>query len=167
MKRLLATLGSILVIGSTLAITPAQSADRDPNSDSSATAEATRDRSVESHINELHKELGITAAQQAQWDRVAQTMRENAKRLDKVIDQRKESMDHATAVDDLNAYAQVAQTHADNVKRMADAFSGLYSTMSDEQKREADKVFNHQNREARSARNARADEASATTTQHP
>ena len=166
MKRLLATLGSVLLIGSMLAISPAQSADRDANSDASATADATRKRSVEARIKELHQELGITTAQQTEWDRVAQTMRENAGRLDKVIDQRKESMDRATAVDDLNAYAQVAETHAENVKRMADAFSGLYSAMSDEQKREADKVFSHQAREARSARNARTDEAS-TTAQHP
>lgn len=167
MKRLLATLGATLLICAPLAITPAQSADRDANGDSSATADVTRDRSVEAHIKELHKELGITPAQETAWNRVAQTMRENARRLDKVIDQRKESMGHASAVDDLNAYAQVAETHAENVKRMADAFSGLYnSAMSDEQKREADKVFNHQAREARSARNAGTDEASATAP-HP
>jgi len=164
MKRLLATLGSVLLIGAPLAILPAYSADT--NGDSSATADAARDRSVEAHIKELHKELGITPAQETQWNRVAQTMRENAQRLDKAIDQRKESMEHAPAVDDLNAYAQVAETHAENVKRMADAFSSLYSSMSDEQKREADQVFNRRAHEARSARNARADEA-GTTAAHP
>lgn len=162
MKRLLATLGSIILVGGPLAVAPAYSAARDANGDSSAT---TRDRSVEAHITELHKELGITAAQETQWNRVAQTMRENAQRLDKAIDQRKESMEHATAVDDLNAYAQVAETHAENVKRMADAFSGLYSAMSDAQKHEADQVFNHRAHEARSARD-RADEAGSTAA-HP
>jgi hypothetical protein len=162
MKRLLASLGSILLIGGTLAIAPARSAERDAGGDSNATADATRDRSVETHIKELHKELGITPAETAQWDRVAQTMRDNARRLDKVIDERKDRMDHATAVDDLNSYAQVAETHAENVKRMADAFSALYSAMSDAQKHEADKVFNHQAHEARSASNAGNDETSST-----
>jgi gas vesicle protein len=121
---------------------------------------------VEAHIKELHKELGITPAQETQWNRVAQTMRENAQRLDKVIEQRKDSMEHATAVDDLNAYAQIAETHAENVKRMADAFSALYSGMSDEQKHEADQIFNHRAHEARNARNAGTDEA-GTTAGHP
>jgi hypothetical protein len=166
MKPLSAALGSIFLIGGALAFTPAQSADRAANGDSSTTADTTRDQAVEAHIKELHKELGITDAENAQWDRVAQTMRENARRLDKVIDERKAGMSaHSTAVDDLNSYAQVAETHAENVKRMADAFSGLYSAMSDDQKREADKVFNHRAREARSARNARSDESG--TTQHP
>jgi hypothetical protein len=166
MKRLLAALGSVFLIGGALAVAQAQSAGHDANGDARATADAAHDRSVEAHINDLHKELGITSAQSVQWERVAQTMRENAQRLDKVIDERDESADHATAVDDLNSYAQVAQTHAENVKRMADAFSGLYSAMSDEQKREADKVFNHQAHEGRSARNDRNDQTSATT-QHP
>lgn len=165
MRHLLAALGSIFLIGGTLAVTPAQSANPAANGDSRATANATRERSVEAHIKELHKELGITAAEEPQWERVAQTMRDNAQRLDKVIDERNASSDHATAVDDLNSYAQVTETHAENVKRMADAFSGLYSAMSDEQKREADKVFNHK-AHANNARSARNDETS-TTAQHP
>jgi hypothetical protein len=167
MKRLLAAVGSLVLIGGTLAGAPAQSADRDMGSDASAPADVTaRDRAVEAHIEMLHKELGITSAEDPQWERVAQAMRDNARRLDKVLDERKQGMDHATAVDNLNSYAQVAEAHAENVKRMADAFSGLYSAMSDEQKREADKVFNHQAREARSARDARNDSTS-TAAEHP
>jgi len=166
MKRLLAALGSLCLIGGTLAFAPAQSAEATANGDSTTSADAARDQSVEAHIKALHKELGITPAERTQWDRVAQTMRDNAQRLDKVIDERKESMSHATAVDDLNSYAQVAETHAENVKRMADAFSGLYSAMSDQQKHEADKVFNQRAHEARTARNVRSDETSATAP-HP
>ena len=165
MKRLMVTLASLVITGGTLASGTALSAAPAANSDSSSTADTARDQRVEEHIKEMHKELSITDAEQAQWDHVAQTMRENAKRLDKAIDERKASIsEHETAVDDLNSYAQLAETHAENVKRLADAFSSLYSSMSDEQKREADKVFNRRAREARSARNAHSGEAS--TTQH-
>jgi len=165
MRRLIITLGSLVIAGGTLACGAALPAARAADGDSSSTGDTARDQRVEAHIKELHKELGITDAEQGQWERVAQTMRENARRLDKVIDERKASIsDHETAVDDLNSYAQVAETHAENVKRLADAFSTLYSSMSDEQKREADKVFNQRTREARSARNAHSGEAS--TTQH-
>lgn len=45
MKHLLATLGSIVLIGGTPAIAPVQSADRDASGDSSANTDATHDRS--------------------------------------------------------------------------------------------------------------------------
>jgi hypothetical protein len=43
----------------------------------------------------------------------------------------------------LNAYADIAQAHANGVKKLAGAFSGLYSVMSDDQKKQADEVFSH------------------------
>jgi hypothetical protein len=49
-KRLLAALGCIFLIGGTLSASPAQSADRDANGDSSTGADAARDRSVEARV---------------------------------------------------------------------------------------------------------------------
>ena len=72
-------------------------------------------------------------------------MRENAKELDLAIDKRTANAASATAIDDLNAYADIAQAHADGVKKLASAFSGLYSVMSDVQKKEADEAFSHRN----------------------
>ena len=54
MKRFLAPLGSIILIGGTLAVAPAQSADRDADGDSSATAGATRVRCVEARVKDPH-----------------------------------------------------------------------------------------------------------------
>ncbi|MDB6085234.1 MAG: hypothetical protein JWN43_3115 [Gammaproteobacteria bacterium] len=107
-----------------------------------ANSDAKRD-GVEKHIKELHATLKITPAEESQWNEVAETMRENAKELDRAIDKRDANAASATAIDDLNAYADIAQAHADGVKKLASTFSRLYSVMSDDQKKEADEVFSH------------------------
>jgi protein CpxP len=104
-------------------------------------SDAQRDQAVEHHITDLHSKLKITAAQESEWKEVADTMRENAKDMDKAIDKRNASMANATAVEDLNAYAEIAQAHAKGVKKLASSFSGLYSKLSDDQKKEADAIF--------------------------
>ena len=106
-------------------------------------SDAKRDAAVEKHIKELHVTLKITPAEEPQWNEVAQTMRDNAKDLDQAIDKRDANVANATAIDDLNAYADIAQAHANGVKKLASAFSGLYSAMSDDQKKEANEVFSH------------------------
>jgi len=108
-----------------------------------ANSDAKRDAAVEKHIDQLHTTLKITPAQKAQWNDVATTMRENAKEMDRAIDKRAASAASATAIDDLKAYADIAQTHANGVKKLATAFSGLYSAMSDDQKKAADEAFSH------------------------
>jgi hypothetical protein len=108
---------------------------------------------VEEHINQLHRELHITPAEEAQWDTVAQTMRENAQNLDRAIDQRDASIGTASAVDNLKSYADVVQAHAAAVMRLADSFSPLYSEMSDEQKKLADEIFSRREHSRHVAKN--------------
>ena len=153
MKVIAAVLVSTLVYGGAVAQTPDQSASRPAPVNSSASAmansDAKRDGAVEKHIQELHATLKITSAEESQWNEVAKTMRENAKELDRAIDKRDANVASATAIDDLNAYADIAQAHANGVKKLASTFSALYSAMSDDQKKEADEVFSHRNHEAR------------------
>jgi hypothetical protein len=108
-----------------------------------ANADAKRDSAVEKRIKELHGALKITSAEESQWNEVAATMRASAKDLDRAIDKRAANVASATAIDDLNSYAEIAQAHANGVKQLASAFAGLYSAMSDDQKKEADLVFSH------------------------
>ncbi len=138
MKKLVAVLASTLILGTALAEEPTKVA-----SASETHMDAARDLKVESHIKEMHASLKITAAQETQWAGVAQTMRENARDLDAAIDKREAASGTATAIDNLNSYADVAQTHADGVKKLATAFTGLYASLSDEQKQEADEEFAH------------------------
>ena len=149
MKVIAAVLVSSFAFGGAVAQTPGQSASPHAPVDSSASAmansDAKRDGAVEKHIKDLHATLKITSAEESQWNEVAKTMRENAKDLDRAIDKR---MAGASAIEDLNSYAEIAQVHANGVKKLASVFSGLYSAMSDDQKKEADEVFSHRGHEA-------------------
>ena len=145
MKIIYAALISTCAFGVAIAQTSAPAAHSTASADASPTsmagADAKRDAAVEKHIKELYATLKITPKEESKWNEVASTMRENAKDLDRAIDKRAAKAGNATAVDDLNAYAEIAQAHANNVKRLASAFGGLYSAMTDEQKKAADQAF--------------------------
>jgi periplasmic protein CpxP/Spy len=157
MKVIYAVLVSAFVVGGAVAQTPDHSASPRASADTSASAmaeaDAKRDAAVEKHIKELHVTLKITSAEESEWNEVAATMRENAKDLDKAIDKRIAHAASATAVDDLKAYAEIAQAHATGVKKLASSFSGLYSKMTDDQKKVADEVFSHRNHEGKKVAN--------------
>jgi hypothetical protein len=146
MKIIAKALATTFLIGSACAFAPAYADMSDSPNVSSATevkSDAKHDMRVEKHIKELHAKLKITADEETQWDAVAKVMHENATQLDEVIDKRKANISTATAVDDLNAYADIAQAHADGVRKLSEAFSPLYASMPDDQKKVADGVFLH------------------------
>ncbi|HEX7969504.1 MAG TPA: Spy/CpxP family protein refolding chaperone [Stellaceae bacterium] len=101
---------------------------------------------AEARVKQLHDQLQITAAQEPQWNAVAQAMRDDAKAMQAVIDKRRQSRDKMSAVDDLRAYQEVAQTHLAGLQKLIPTFQALYDTMSPEQKKNADAVFSHQRR---------------------
>jgi hypothetical protein len=147
MKLIVAVLVSS-VFGVAAAQTPSPAS---PNPSAMMNSNAKRDAGVEHHITELHAKLKITSAEEPQWKEVAETMRENAKDLDLAIDKRVAAVSSATAIDNLNSYAEIAQAHANGVKKLAVAFSGLYSVMSEDQKKEADATFSHRDHAAKKA----------------
>jgi protein CpxP len=152
MKMIVALLASTFAFGSAIAQSP-ESPPASSNPHAMMKSDAQRDQAVEHHITDLHAKLKITAAQESEWKEVADTMRENAKDMDKTIDKRNASMGSATAVEDLNAYADIAQAHAKGVKKLASAFSGLYSKLSDDQKKEADEIFSHRSHDGKKVAN--------------
>jgi hypothetical protein len=153
MKMTIAVLASAFMFGGAMAQSQEQPAGAHPPTNATPAAmekaDAKRDAAVEHHITDLHAKLKITSAEESQWKSVAETMRENASELDRAIDKRDASVASATAVDNLNSYAEIAQAHANNVKKLASAFSGLYSVMSDDQKKVADEVFSHRDHDGR------------------
>jgi predicted component of type VI protein secretion system len=152
MKTIVAVLASTFLITGAYAQSPARSTGAPPSPDASTSAmksDAKRDMGVEKHIKDLHAKLKITPAEESQWTSVAQTMRDNAKELDKAIDKREAIVNNATAIDDLNAYGDIAQAHADGVKKLSTAFSPLYASMSDDQKKAADELFGHRMHEGK------------------
>jgi len=96
---------------------------------------------VEARITQLHSELGITPAQETQWDAFAQVMRDNAGRMQQTLQQRAGGFGQMSAADNMNSWASLAQEHAQGMQRLASAFQPLYGSFSDEQKRTADEVF--------------------------
>ncbi len=96
---------------------------------------------IETRINDMHAKLKITAAEEDQWAKVADVMRDNAKKMDELNNARLANAKTMNAVDDLNSYGAVVDAHAGEVKQFAAAFTPLYASMSDAQKAEADALL--------------------------
>lgn len=104
---------------------------------------------TELRIKELHAKLKITSEQEPLWSKVAQVMLEDAKTLDALTKTRIEQAKTMTAVDDLKSYGEIAEAHANGIKKLTPVFADLYAGMSDTQKKEADLFFRegaHQNK---------------------
>jgi periplasmic protein CpxP/Spy len=102
-------------------------------------AETSNAISAEAHIKELHGKLGITAAEEDQWAKVAAVMRGNAKKLDELTSARIASA--TTAVEHINSFGVIAYARADGIKKFAPVFAALYASMPDAQKAHADELF--------------------------
>jgi len=98
---------------------------------------------AESRITDMHAKLKITSAQEDQWTKVAEVMRENGKKMDALTQARFANAKTMTAVDDIKSYTEIADAHADGLKKFTPAFASLYAGMSDAQKKEADTLFRH------------------------
>jgi periplasmic protein CpxP/Spy len=96
---------------------------------------------VETRIKSLHDQLKITAAEEPQWNAVAQSMRDNAKNTGALIAARTKKAKTMSAIDDLHSYRAILQAHLDGIDKLTTAFETLYSAMPDTQKKLADTVF--------------------------
>ncbi len=96
---------------------------------------------VEQRIKQLHSELGITSAEEVQWNQFAQVMRDNATAMDQKLNERGTQLATMTAAQDMQSYADLSAQHAQDMQKLASAFQTLYTSMSDEQKQTADEVF--------------------------
>lgn len=75
------------------------------------------------------------------WTKVADVMRDNARKMDEMNNVRLANAKTMNAVDDLNSYGEVVNAHADEIKKFAAAFTPLHASMSDAQKAGADELF--------------------------
>ena len=106
-------------------------------------AKPSNEDRVEMRIKDMHAKLEITQAQEDQWAKVAEVMRDNARSMDTLTKARHENAKTMTAVDDLRSYGEIADAHAEGIKRLTPVFAALYDEMSDAQKKEADTLFRH------------------------
>ncbi|MGO9445636.1 MAG: Spy/CpxP family protein refolding chaperone [Thiobacillaceae bacterium] len=99
---------------------------------------------IKTRISELHAQLKITDQQAPQWDAFAQTMRDNAQKMDQAFRDRAHKLPSLNADEAMKSYAALAQLHADNMQKLAAAFSTLYATLSDDQKKMADTLYRNE-----------------------
>jgi hypothetical protein len=111
---------------------------------SAPSAKPRSDTQVEARITQLHKELKITSAQESDWSKLAQDMRDNAHDMSSLLQERNAAAKAhpMTAVDNLKNYEQITDAHADGLKKLVPDFETLYGEMSPAQKKAADTVFN-------------------------
>jgi len=103
----------------------------------------TMQQMTEQRIADLHARLHITAAEQSQWDQFAQVMRDNAKDLDQAYQQRAAKVESMNAVENMQSYAAIEQTRAEDTQKLVPAFQALYASLSDQQKMQADQSFRY------------------------
>jgi len=104
-------------------------------------AKASNEDRAEARIKDMHAKLKITPAQEDQWAKITQEMRDNAKSMDALTQKRFATAKTMTAVEDLKSYSEIADAHASGIKKFTPLFETLYASMSDTQKKEADTLF--------------------------
>jgi len=113
-----------------------------PQTQAGAAATETKGETVEQRITSLHTALKITPDEDAKWNAVAQSMRENASAMDKLVAETRTTPPQSmSAVDDLKMYQKFAEAHVAGLKNLISSFATLYSAMPDAQKKTADTVF--------------------------
>jgi hypothetical protein len=143
MKRYLAmtSLAMALLAPSAFAQTPAPAAPTAASAAAPADSSAQKLSKVEEHIKKLHSALGITSAQESQFQAFAQAMRDQNQAMYAARENKVDT--DLSAPEEMQRYADMAQTHADAIKTMLPSFKALYDSLSDAQKKKADKLFAH------------------------
>jgi len=107
-----------------------------------AAATSSKPETVEQRIQTLKAALKVTPDQESKWNAVAQAMRDNASHMEKLVaEKRKLTPEKTTAVEDLKTYQDFAQAHLDGIKHLMSSFKSLYDSMTPDQKKNADTVF--------------------------
>ncbi len=96
---------------------------------------------TEARIKELQGVLKITDAQEKLWENLTQVMREDAKEMDALTKDRAEKTKTMNAVERMKFHSQLTETRLNQMKKIIPPFEELYASMSDEQKKNADIVF--------------------------
>ena len=140
-RRVLA--GAVLTLSLAVAATGATAQAQAPagQKPGAATAAAPAGNPIEGQLAEVKKRLSITAAQEPQFDQFATIVKQNAQTMDALMKKATAQDAQQNAVEGLRTAASFAQTEADNLKRLVPALEALYASLSEQQKRAADKLF--------------------------
>jgi len=121
--------------------TPPASSDGSAANQTAPDTRQSMEARVDQRIQDLHAKLQITAAQEPEWQKFAQTMRDNARKMDQAFESRMNQMETMSALDNMRSYAHISEQHAHDVQSLLPPFQALYGKMSQSQKQAADQVF--------------------------
>src|SRR4029077_16021126 len=134
--------GAALFAGSLAPATAQTTPDGKTTPPAAAAATSSKPETVEQRIATLKTALKITPDLEKKWDGVAQAMRDNASKMEKLVaTKRAIPPEKTTAVDDLKTYQEFTEVRLDGLKHLTSAFKSLYDVMTPEQKKNADTVF--------------------------
>jgi hypothetical protein len=109
---------------------------------STAVARTSAVEHTEAQIKQLQGALNITEAQKELWNNLTQAMRENAKDMDAFFTKaRAEKTQTRNAVEQMKFHSQITEAQLDQMKKLIPPFGALYASMSDEQKKSTDTIF--------------------------
>lgn len=106
-----------------------------------AAATSVRGDHMRERLQKIHDRLAITPAQQPQWDAVLAALRENAQAMRANPASAALRTGKLTAVQDLNAAADLARARADGLQRMIPSVEALYASLSPDQQHAADETL--------------------------
>ena len=107
-------------------------------------SEVTRVSAVEQNeaqIKQLQASLNITESQKDLWNDLTQVMRENAKDIDALHKERAESAKTMNAVEQMKFHSKITEAQLDHVKKLLPPFETFYTSLSDEQRKTTDALF--------------------------
>ena len=96
---------------------------------------------TEAQIKQLQGALNITVAQEPLWNNLTAVMRENAKDMDALNKERAENTEPMNAVEHMKFHSQVTAAHLAQMNKLIPPFEAFYASMSDEQKKTTDTIF--------------------------
>jgi len=108
---------------------------------SSAVARTSAVEHTEVQIKQLQGALNITEAQKELWNSLTQVMRENAKEMDALAKERAENTKPMNSVERMKLHSQITKAHLDQLEKLIPPFEAFYSSLSDEQKKTTDTIF--------------------------
>ena len=96
---------------------------------------------TEARIKELQSALKITDSQKELWNTFTQVMRDNAKDMDALTNDMAKRTKTMNAIEHLKLYSQITEARLNHLKKVIPPFEALYTSMSDEQKKNIDALF--------------------------
>ena len=109
---------------------------------SSAVARTSAVEHTETQIKQLQGALSFTKAQEELSNNLTKVMRENAKDMDAFFTKaRAEKPQTRNAVEQMKFHSQITEAQLDQLKKFIPPFEALYASMSDEQKKSTDTIF--------------------------